>query len=88
MARDVTVDERVWRAAARHRRGSGERIEARSYVDTPDGPLEVIARCDSHRWTVRAVCAGRVGNGLGVDLGIALLAALEVCGVDAAELYR
>lgn len=88
VARRRTVGHEVGRAAELQRVRSGEGIEARSRIDTAGGPLEVTARSRGDRWAVRAVCAGREGNGLASDLGTALMGALELCGVDAAELER
>lgn len=65
-----------------------EPIEARSSVPTADGPLDVVARSRGERWWVDARCADRKGAGVGTDLGAALISALELCGVDAAELER
>lgn len=67
---------------------SAEPIEARSSVPTPDGPLDVVARSRGERWRVDARCAQRHGTGIGPELGGALLSALELCGIDAAELER
>lgn len=63
-------------------------IEARSSIPTADGPLDVVARNRGEFWRVDARCADRHGTGIGRELGIALLSALELCGVDAAELDR
>lgn len=85
MAREVGVGEQL-RLAGQDAGGAGQWIEARSRIDTTDGPLEVVARCRGDRWAVRASCAGREGDGLGADLGVALLAALELCDAQAEEL--
>ena len=63
-------------------------IEARSSIPTPDGSLDVIARNRGEYWWVDARCAERHGIGIGPELGVALLSALELCGVDTAELDR
>lgn len=63
-------------------------IEARSSIQTANGPLDVVARNRGDRWTVRASCTGREGAGIRADLGGALMAALELCGVDTGDLER
>ena len=61
---------------------SDEPIEARTLIETADGPLEVIARSRGPRWWVTARCGERSATGIGPDLGQALLAALDLSPVS------
>lgn len=84
MANEGRVGEEK-RGPARRHRSSADEVQARSCIETVQGPLEVVARCRGDRWAVRATCAGQAGDGFSRELGQALMAALEVCGVDAVE---
>lgn len=68
--------------------GPDEPIETRSSIQTAEGTLDVVARTRGERWWVSASRTDQTGAGIGPELGIALLAALDLCDVHAQELER
>lgn len=61
-------------------------IEARSSIETAGGRLDVVARSRGDRWWVSVTSVDATAAGIGPEIGAALLAALELSGVDAEEL--
>lgn len=61
-------------------------IEARSSIETETGRLDVVARSRGDRWWVSVTSVDATTAGIGPEIGAALLAALELSGVDAEEL--
>jgi len=63
-------------------------IEARSSIETASGTVDVVARSRGDRWWVSVTCGEAAAAGIGREIGVALLAALELSGVHAEELDR
>jgi hypothetical protein len=63
-------------------------IEARSSIEIAGGRLDVVARSRGDRWWVSVTSVDATAAGIGPEIGPALLAALELAGVDAEELHR
>ena len=60
-------------------------VEARSWIDTAEGRLDVVARSRGERWWVSVSCGSASADAIATETGTALLAALELCGIEVQE---
>lgn len=63
-------------------------VEVRSSIESATGRLDVVARSRADRWWVTVTSVEATADGIGTQIGAALLAAFDLSGVDAEELDR